>query len=221
MKTRPFSLIRTGLTKVLSLLSDIFTLWWEKREYSYIWKDATNHYRQELSPPHHFDGIFIACQYTRAIEDDIEALKFHGFREYGKRFTEILDNLIKIYPPPWCSPESVILTSTPLSLRRYLERGFNQTELLARWLAKKTGFRYTPLLEKIRHTHHQSRLTRDARITNVRGTYSVKPRIDLTGKTVLLIDDVISTGATFEACALALREAHAEKVYGLFLASWK
>jgi predicted amidophosphoribosyltransferase len=98
------------------------------------------------------------------------------------------------------------VTWIPLHWTRFLARGFNQTVYLAKGVASENpDFSYQSLLEKSRYTAHQARLSREKRLSNVTGSYRVKQGIDLTGKTILLIDDVISTGSTFESCARALK----------------
>ena len=104
----------------------------------------------------------------------------------------------------------------PLHWRREIHRGFNQARELARFLNH-------PLLDvlvRTRHTRSQVELAADRRHANVRGAFGVRRRWRfrdrrIVGSTVLLVDDVSTTGATLEACAAVLKEAGAAKVYAL------
>ena len=109
----------------------------------------------------------------------------------------------------------------PLSRWRLLWRQFNQAAVLARELSRHTGIAVDPLLlTRARTTRSQVGLTRDQRRRNVAGAFSVTrgARRRLQGKNVLLVDDVITTGATAEACARALKRAGAARVDVLALA---
>lgn len=107
-----------------------------------------------------------------------------------------------------------ILSWVPVSRLRKLKRGYDQSELLARAIAKELDCDIIPVLKKIRHTPPQSGI-RDAahRRANVRGSYRAKTPSILAGKRILLIDDVVTTGATGSECARVLLTAGAEEVY--------
>ena len=112
-----------------------------------------------------------------------------------------------------------LLVPVPLHWTRLVRRRFNQAALLARALSKRTGVPFAPdLLARVRMTRTQGDLTRAQRRRNVRGAFQVRATAPLRGKTVVLIDDVMTTGATFEACARALRRAGAREVRALALA---
>ncbi len=114
-----------------------------------------------------------------------------------------------------------ILVPVPLSRWRLLWRQFNQAALLSRELSRQTGIAMDPLvLKRIRATTSQVGMTRDQRRRNVAGAFQVTQaaRRRLHAKTVLLLDDVVTTGATVEACARALKRAGAARVNVLALA---
>ena len=107
----------------------------------------------------------------------------------------------------------------PAEPKRLRERGFNQAELLARRVGELCGLPCAPTLRKIRHTRPQSGLAGDGeRKANAEGAYKLLPGAALSGKRVVLVDDVVTSGATLSQCARLLREAGAEAVYGLTLA---
>ena len=116
-----------------------------------------------------------------------------------------------------------LIAPVPIHWRRRIKRRYNQSEELARDLAAAAGKSetYAPgLLVRSRHTETQDGKNRSARHANVRDAIAVAPstRTSLSGKTVLLIDDVLTTGATLSACAEALRDAGAADVNVLVFA---
>ena len=114
-----------------------------------------------------------------------------------------------------------MLVPVPLTRWRLLSRRFNQAAILAQELARQTGLGLDPqLLRRTRFTKTQVGLTHDQRRRNVAGAFSVprNRRASLEGRNVLLVDDVITTGATAEACARALKRAGASRVDVLSLA---
>lgn len=106
-----------------------------------------------------------------------------------------------------------LVVPVPLFPAREKKRGYNQSELLAQSFCEKTGLRLdTVSLVRVRDTGSQTKLGRAARAENMSGAFSVKNPSAVKGKTVLLIDDVATTGSTLEACAQALRKAGAKRV---------
>ncbi|MEJ5222872.1 MAG: ComF family protein [Anaerolineales bacterium] len=111
-----------------------------------------------------------------------------------------------------------LIIPIPLSAQRLRQRGYNQVDLVARPLADFLGVRYTPqALEKIRHTDTQVGKTKSERKSNVLGAFRGSSALTQ-GKTVLILDDVATTGSTLQAASLALREAGAAQVFALTLA---
>ena len=107
-----------------------------------------------------------------------------------------------------------LVTYVPVSLRRFRKRGYSQSKLLAEALAKELNVPCAPLLRKARHTEAQSHLRGEAaRKANVSGAFQALPDAELSGKTVLLVDDVVTTGATLAECSRVLLMAGAEKVF--------
>jgi ComF family protein len=116
--------------------------------------------------------------------------------------------------------EAQLVVPVPLHPRKRFQRGFNQNELVLRFYAPVLGLPVAAgALARKKLTRPQVRLTEAQRFDNVRGAFAVLPRMraEVEGRRVLLLDDVITTGATINAAARALKKAGAERVYALAL----
>ena len=123
---------------------------------------------------------------------------------------------------PLASPfihEADLVLPIPLSRERLAERGFNQALLLARRLGATEKI-CTDLLLRVLHTPAQSQLTRTQRLRNLRDSFAIDPlkTAEIKGRCVLLVDDVMTTGATLQTAALRLKQAGAAEVRALVLA---
>ena len=106
-----------------------------------------------------------------------------------------------------------LVIPVPLFVARLKKRGYNQSELLARAFCQKTRLALNvKALVRVRDTGSQTKLGRPERVKNMSGAFTVKNPAAVKGKTILLIDDVATTGSTLEACAQALRTAGAKRV---------
>lgn len=112
-----------------------------------------------------------------------------------------------------------VVVPVPLHPRRLAERGYNQAALLSRPVTRALGARSAPrALVRQRDTPRQALLGRAERLVNVRQAFAVSDRASIQGARVLLVDDVRTTGATLDACAMALEAAGARDVLELVLA---
>ncbi len=116
---------------------------------------------------------------------------------------------------PWADLDGVAYV--PLSKRGRRARGYDQGRLLAKSVARALGLPLLGVLEKSRENQCQHGLGRAARMENVKGAYRAGPGAE--GKALLLVDDIVTTGATLCQCAKALYDAGARQVYGLCAAS--
>jgi competence protein ComFC len=105
------------------------------------------------------------------------------------------------------------IVPVPLHESRLRVRGYNQAERIARGIARSSGVPLMTPLRRTRATTSQVGLDSEARLRNVAGAFTSRDRLD--GKTVVLIDDVLTTGATLSACAIACVAAGADQVLGL------
>jgi ComF family protein len=111
-----------------------------------------------------------------------------------------------------------VVVPMPLHWWRRWRRGFNQSELLARGVARRVGLPVVSMVRRNRATAPQAGLTNAKRRVNVSGAFTVKRRFSTRGLRVLLVDDVFTTGATASACAAAFKKAGAVYVAVLTLA---
>lgn len=110
------------------------------------------------------------------------------------------------------------VTPVPLHWRRRWDRGFNQSALLAGEVARRYGLRVSPALRRVRATTSQAGLTSSRRRANVSGAFEVRRKQAVEDRRILLVDDVLTTGATASACGTAMKRAGARSVTVLTLA---
>ena len=108
-----------------------------------------------------------------------------------------------------------VICHVPLHKGRRRSRGYDQAQVLAQCLAERLGIPYTAALRRVRHTKPQTRLNAARRIDNIKGAFAAAE--DVHGR-VLLIDDVLTTGATASECADVLVKAGADSVFVLTFA---
>ncbi len=104
------------------------------------------------------------------------------------------------------------VAAVPLHWRRKWERGFNQAELLARHVAARRNIPLVNVLRRKRPTQMQASLAMAGRRRNVAGAFMLRAGANVSGQRILLIDDVMTTGATASACATVLKRAGAKSV---------
>lgn len=152
--------------------------------------------------------VLIGYRYEGAVKELIQELKYSGAKAHSENLAKLLFLIF-----PQISVD--VVSWVPAVSNRYRLRGYNQAEQIAKRLAEKTALPYQELLGRQRG-QTQIGKTREQRLQVAHdGFYSLTP---LSGVTVLLVDDVISTGATLEACAHELKLAGAKRVIGLAVA---
>ena len=154
-----------------------------------------------------------AARYEGPLENAIHRFKYQGRRPLAAPLAQLLADRLAVDGSP-----AELVTWVPLHARRLRQRGYNQAELLSRELSKAFRLELAPgSLMRLRDTQPQVGLDRRRRWDNVAGAFAWRGE-PLLRRAVLLIDDVATTGATLEACALALRDAGAGAVTGLTVA---
>ncbi|MEW6066764.1 MAG: ComF family protein [Nitrospirota bacterium] len=158
-------------------------------------------------PP--FSRVINYGLYEGVIAEAINQLKFHSIKRLAKPFGKLLLSLD--------IPSADGIVPVPLSIKGLRERGFNQSLLIARVIAKKKKFPlFMDILLKEKETPPQIGLSARERLLNLKGVFKVKGNIN--GKRLLLIDDVMTTGATVTECSKVLMKGGAKEVIVLTLA---
>ncbi len=111
-----------------------------------------------------------------------------------------------------------LIVPTPLHWFRYFQRGYNQSELLAAQIGASVDIPMKNLLRRVKWTRQQAKLSRKQRIANLKGAFAVRKSSDVAGRSVLLVDDVFTTGSTLAAAAETLLKTGASRVGVLVLA---
>jgi ComF family protein len=153
-----------------------------------------------------------AVSYAPPIDEVIHAFK------YGSR-PDLCRGLASLFPVE-LELRDCVLVPVPLHPRRLAERGYNQAALLATEIARRTSASVAArALVRTRDTPHQATLSREARLRNLGDAFVARSERALADRRVLLVDDVITTGATAAACVRALAAAGAEVAGVLAVAS--
>ena len=165
--------------------------------------------RDEIEQPY-FDDLIVCHPFDPVFQHLIHLLKYQRQQSVANLFAETMSRFVPL--------NFDFVTAVPLNPARYKERGYNQSELIARQLSNITRIPLSAnLLKRIRNTQTQTKLSREERKQNVKDAFTVQG--DVTGKRILLIDDVITTGSTLNECAKELKRNGAAWVTAAALAT--
>jgi ComF family protein len=163
-----------------------------------------------------FDRARSFAVYDGALVDAILLLKFEQIDPLGAWFAERLAEVVR---GEAIAMAADVVVPVPLHRQREKERGYHQAALLSRPLAKRLRLPHeSVLLMRTRARPDKRILTFEERWESVRGAFATRPGSQVDNLRVLLVDDVLTTGATLDACARALRDAGAKSVLGLTVA---
>ena len=162
-----------------------------------------------------FDGVRAPYLFEGAARQMVHGLKYDNFRAYAPELGRLLAEYAAANPVPM---DVLVLVPVPLHKRRERDRGYNQSELLARELGNRIGIPVdSGALHRIRNTPPQVSIENyEERRGNIEGAFQCVPELQY--ESVLLIYDVVTTGSTMSACASVLKAAGARSVWGLALA---
>ena len=173
--------------------------------------------------PSFIDGFCIASDWENPLlQNMIHKFKYNFIQELAGPLSKLLIKKLTVVLEVYPELKDFILMPVPLHRRRRAWRGFNQAELLALQLAKKFDLKLdSDLLKRVKNTSPQTKLRSKDRTKNIKGAFGLKRKGSLNAgifTNVLLLDDVITTGATMNECARILKSNGIKKVYGLALA---
>lgn len=163
----------------------------------------------------HFDRAYSAYLYEGALKELIHLFKYRSRISLSRLLGRLMADYLKENRELLSAID--VITYVPLSARRLRTREFNQSKVLALKIAEWSGIPVVDALAKRAHTRPQNELSRDERLANLSGAFEAKEEA-AKGKNILLIDDVMTTGATFDECAKALKKSGAKGVACLALA---
>lgn len=174
---------------------------------------------EQIRHQDYIDQIHIASFYANLpLAKLIDLYKFHYQESLGETLAKLLISYIKRNQLT-ATLADFALMPLPLHRRRLLERGFNQSEILAGELANHFNL---PIIQtaliRTRYTKHQTLLNQDKRQRNIAGVFTITDNNQIIGKKILLIDDVVTTGASLNEAARVLRANGALKIMALVLA---
>ena len=160
------------------------------------------------------DCIRSVFEYKEPIDEMVRRFKYYGGKYLAEEFAE---RMVRICLTSL--PTVDLVVCVPSSSSRIKLKGYNQSKVLALEVAKKLELPFTEVLEKTRETESQVGLKQNERRKNLKGSFKVVDREAVKDKRILVVDDVMTTGATLETVAEKLKNAGASEVYGIVVAS--
>lgn len=164
----------------------------------------------------YLDYCLAACNYSGGVKRLIHAIKYRHDVQHIRHLEWLLETAIT---PGLLSPPDIVM-AVPLHPERQRERGYNQAELIFKDWAESKGWHWcSGNLERTRATIPQWKLNQSERRQNIKDAFKLNNPEEVRSKSVLIVDDIITSGITINECAKVLKKAGASRVSGLALAS--
>lgn len=167
----------------------------------------------------HYDGGFAVWVYDDVMKQSIANFKYHNKKEYAAYYT---DEILKNYGDRIrrLSPDAIV--PIPIHTSKYIERGYNQADILARGLGKELQIPVlSDLLLRTKKTLPQKKLNDKERLRNLMSAFQINGKVAATYpkklSRILLVDDIYTTGSTMEACAIVLKSNGIKEIYFVVL----
>lgn len=199
-------ILNKGETLCESCKNDLPRIEGERCKYCGAGKDRCKCNKHKMR----YDGITAPFYYEDGIADGIARLKFGGRDFMAYHFAK---DMAKEIEKDFSDVTFDYITFVPVSSFQRRHRDYNQSELLATELSKQLSLSAQNVLKKLFDNNIQHEASQNRRKGNVLGVYDVRHNADVKGKTILLVDDIKTTGATLNECAKILKIRGAEKVY--------
>ena len=156
------------------------------------------------------DSVRAMTIYDSFAKDLVWRLKFQGARAAARTMARHMVPLVE-----WDA--NSVIVPIPTATRRVRQRGFDQAHLISWHLAKFTGLRASNCLRRHGQTH-QIGASREQRLSQLESSFTIRKKTDLSGRGIILVDDVVTTGATIEAAASVIRTAGPRRLDALVFA---
>ena len=166
-------------------------------------------------PPPAYDSARAIGPYDGSLRELIHLFKFHGRPTIAAELGKELALLASQEYDNFIHEEYPLVTFVPIDQKRWRERGYDQALILAQSTATHLKLNFTPTIERKKSTSPQTRLSASQRRGNLRGVFFIPNPKSVSGKNVLLVDDVLTTGSTVSACSRVLKKAGVKSVYVL------
>lgn len=168
-------------------------------------------YYPSCDSKYYIDKIISAFNYNGLLKSKMLQFKFHNNKYIAKTFGDILSYKISNH-----KIDVDIIIPVPICKERYFDRGYNQSEYIAKYVSELSGITLVnDVLKKDKNNKQQSLLDKSKREENVKDVYSVKNSYKVINKKVLLLDDIYTTGATLNECSKVLKKAGAKNIVGI------
>lgn len=159
--------------------------------------------------------IICATTFASPVKELIHYYKYDHAYTVAPIMADLIMRQLQNYPVA----TNPIIIPVPLHKRRQRERGFNQAELIAKQIHKKLNWTImTGVLIRKRHTSQQAKLNKTQRLSNLTNAFCITKYELIVDRDIILLDDVLTTGATLTACAAALQTAKPRSITGLCVA---
>ncbi|HOQ02143.1 MAG TPA: ComF family protein [Acetivibrio clariflavus] len=165
----------------------------------------------------YFDDIICVCEYSGIIKEALIKYKFFNKPSFGRTFARLIYNRIK---EKTNLGEIDLIVSVPLHRKKEQLRGYNQSYLIAKQLGKLLGTKVSKnILIRTKNTDSQSLLNRVERLRNVKDAFSVTDTNAIKDKSILIVDDIFTTGSTLNECCRILKDAGARRITAIVVAT--
>lgn len=160
---------------------------------------------------YNFSYVLAPFIYEDKVKKAIIDMKFNGFGYNAKAFSEFIFTRLESFK---YKNDIDLIIEVPMYYIKRWNRGYNQSELIAKYLSQKMNLKYYKrIITKIKNTKEQNKLNYELRKINLIDCYKIFDNSKIIGKTVLLVDDVFTTGSTAKECSKVLLQNGAEKVF--------
>lgn len=170
-----------------------------------------------IKSSNYYDDIICVCEYSGIIKEALIRYKFFNKPSYYRTFAQLLYNKISEMTE-W--EKADIIVSVPLYRKKERQRGYNQSHLISKHLGKLLGIKVDgSLIIRTKNTDSQSLLNRVQRLQNVKDAFQVTDATAVYGKSILILDDILTTGTTLNECCKVLKSSGARKVTAAVIAT--